>query len=97
MGMRRKELQASWARTRTYLESAFAQLPASPVEGEEGGSAQAYRGWVDHNELELALDELEMLGEANPVDPGFWQLLLQAATEMKLDDRAARYQEKLAG
>jgi len=97
MSTRRKELEASWARTRTYLESAFAQLPASPVEGEEGGSVQEYREWLAHNELGLALDELEMLGDENPVGRSFWEFLLQAATEMKLDDRSLRYQEKLAG
>lgn len=93
----RKELEASWARTRTHLENAFGQLPPLAEDGEEGGSVQLYREWLDHNELGLALDELEMLGEVNCVSTAFWGYLLEAAKEMKLSDRAARYQEKIAG
>ncbi len=95
MSSRRKELEASWSRTRAHLENAFAQLPASPVDGEEGGSAQEYREWLDYNELELALDELEMLGEVNGVERTFWEFLLQAATEMDLNDHAMRYRMRV--
>lgn len=97
MTSRRKELEASWARTRAHLANAFAQLPASPVDGEAGGAVQRYREWLDHNELELALDELEMLGELNDVDRRFWEFLLRAATEMKLSDHALRYRERVSG
>ncbi len=96
MSSRRKELEASWSRTRAHLENAFAQLPASPVDAEEGGSAQQFGEWLDHNELELALDELEMLGEVNGVGRTFREFLLQAATEMNLNDHAMRYRERVA-
>lgn len=97
MNTRREELEASWARTRDHLEHAFARLPASPVDGEEGGAVDQFREWLDHNELGLALDELEMLGEANDVGRGFWECLLQAATEMSLRDHAERYRKHWLG
>ena len=100
MNVRRTELEKSWARTRSYLDNAFVQLPTSPTEGEEGeegGSMQKYREWLDYNELELALDELEMLGEANGLGTSFWESLLRAAAEMELDDHTVRLQRRLAG
>ena len=96
MTSRRKQLEASWARTCAHLENAFGQLPPSPVDGEEGGSVKLYQDFLDHNELELALDELEMLGEANDVSPTFWKSLLEAVKELKITDRAVRYQKKIA-
>ncbi len=36
-----------------------------------------------------------MLGEATGVSPVFWKCLLEAANEMKLTDRAVRYQKKI--
>jgi hypothetical protein len=97
MSSRQKELEASWSRTRANLEKAFAQLPSFPEDGEEGGSVRRYREWLDYNELELALDELELLGEANHVGKLFWESLLRAATEMSLNAHAARYREKVGG
>lgn len=93
MNMRRQELDASWARTRRHLERAFAHLPESPVGGEQGGAVERYRSWLDHNELELALDELEFLGEANGMAGDFWQRLRDAALEMELIDHAERYRQ----
>ena len=97
MSLRRRELEASWSRTRAHLNKAFAQLPPSPKDGEEGGSVPRYREWLDHNELELALEELELLGEANNVGELFWEFLLRAATEMNLNTHAARYRGKVGG
>ena len=96
MSNERKELEASWARTRTFLESAFAQLSASPTDGGEWAAASRYREWLDHNELELALDELEMLGNEDCAGAPFWRCLLQAATEMGLTEHTLLYQGKLA-
>ena len=66
------------------------------MDGEEGGSVKRYREWLDHNELELALDELEALAEVNAVQRAFWESMLSAADEMKLTDHAERYRAKLA-
>ena len=91
----RDELQASWARTCTHLNAAFQVLPESPKDGLCGGSVAAYHDWLSHNELELALDELEMLADANVVPRKYWENLLAAAQEMKLDTHIQRYKERL--
>ena len=74
----------SWQRTRTHLAAAAALLPASPRKNPDGGSLQRYDEVLEHNELELALDELEGLAEVNAVPPAFWTALAEAASEMKL-------------
>lgn len=77
-------LQDSWNLTSKYLETASAYLPAVLMPGEDGGTLARYRDWLDHNELELALDELIDLGHANPVPISFWNSLLCAAYSMGL-------------
>jgi hypothetical protein len=89
MPSNRGTLEESWRRTRGHLDAAARLLPAAPKRGSEGGSFAAYLDWLEHNELELALDELLLLGEANSVVTEFWQALLDTANEMKLDARAA--------
>jgi len=85
------DLSEKWKITRQYLQQALSLLPDDPVCIETGGSVEAFRDWLDHNELELALDELEMLAESNPVRPEFWAAMLSAADEMGLHLHAARY------
>jgi hypothetical protein len=53
--------------------------------------------WLDHNELELALDELESPGEDNSVAPEYWQALVAAAERMGIDDRRARLTMRFSG
>jgi hypothetical protein len=89
MPSNRRALEQSWHRTRRHLDTAARLLPADPKRGPDGGSIAAYSDWLEHNELELALDELLMLGEANSAGTEFWQTLLEAANEMKLDAHAA--------
>ena len=74
----------------------IADLLRRRVDGEERGSVKRYREWLDHNELELALDELEALAEINAVQRAFWESMLSAADEMKLTDHAERYREKIS-
>ena len=45
---------------------------------------------IEHNELELALDELEMLGGINKVPRQFWVCLRDAAIEMQLPNHLLR-------
>ena len=56
----------------------------------DGRSLEAYADWVDRNELELAFDELELLGMANDAPAPYWTRLASAAQLMKLDAREAR-------
>jgi hypothetical protein len=90
-----RHLQESWDRTQAHLMRATALLPASPVESEEGGRLDRYRDWIEHNELELALDELEMLGGINKVPRQFWVCLRDAAIEMHLPNHQLRLDRRL--
>ncbi|WP_170156899.1 hypothetical protein [Roseimicrobium gellanilyticum] len=87
-------LATSWKRISTHLEEARRHLPAQPLSGEEGGRIESYTEFLDHNELELALDELEMLASANTVTESFWTSMHAAACEMGLSLRAERYKAK---
>jgi hypothetical protein len=86
-----EELLQSWKRTRAHLAAAAALLPARPRSGPEGGSHQGYAESLEHNELELALDQLEDLAQVNAVPPAFWAALSEAAAEMELSDHEGRY------
>ncbi len=88
--MTRAELEILWAKIRQHLDAA-ARLLAQPVQpGDEGGTAEAYQGWLENNELELALDELEMVGQANNVPDEYWRELAAAACLMNLEASEAR-------
>jgi hypothetical protein len=88
-----EELLQSWQRTRTHLTVAAALLPATSRANPEGGSLQDYAEFLEHNELKLALDELEGLAQVNAVTPAFWMALAKAAAEMKLSEHERRYCE----
>jgi hypothetical protein len=77
------------------LSQAAAQLPSTPFESEEGGRLATFREFLDHNELELALDELELLGDHNRVPIAFWWYMHAAASEMKLLEHCERYDQRL--
>ena len=98
MATARRELEESWARTTGYLLTALACMSSPvPLCGDRDERVQKFREWLAHNELELALDELEALGDRLRVRGAFWEHLLLAATEMKLDESAQRLRVKRAG
>ncbi|GEP43417.1 hypothetical protein [Brevifollis gellanilyticus] len=84
-------LRASWKRTKAHLADARRELPAHPLSGEEGGSDSGFQEFIDHNELELALDELEGMATTNATTTHFWVSLRAAAEEMQLDRHRDRY------
>lgn len=88
----RKALERSWAITCRHLAAGKQRLA-----GKKGlrKALRQYRSFLDHNELELALDELESTGEQRGGDRLFWQALLDAAQNMGLADHAARYRGKI--
>ena len=47
-----------------------------------------YGEYLDHNELELALDALAEVGVARQAASEFWLALVEAAREMGLHERA---------
>src|SRR5450432_2154299 len=86
--MERAELEMSWATSGAHLRAARELLPELPVAGVDGASVDGFEECMRHNELELALDELEDLGLANAPQPQFWSELALAAANMELTDRA---------
>ena len=93
----RMKLEASWARTTAHLERAVALLPSKLTESDETGRLDRYKEWIAHNELRLGLDELEGLGQNNPVPVSFWEHLRLAAEEMHLHEQAARFRARGSG
>lgn len=75
-------LRRLWAEVRRDFDQAVALLP-TPI-SEDEGSTQRLSEWLDHNELGLALEELEQLGLDNSVQGQFWKILADAAQRMDL-------------
>jgi hypothetical protein len=82
------ELHRLWAAVIRDFNQAREMLPIHPRESE--GSMDRLTEWLDHNELELALDELEALGEDNDAPKEYWHMLAVAAERMKLEAHQAR-------
>jgi hypothetical protein len=59
--MTEAEWRRLWAAVRRDLDRALALLPSPPAENE--GSVARLSEWLDHNELELAVDELAGCGQ----------------------------------
>ena len=91
--MDRAELQRIWAITATHLTAARAKLPEVPAPGLDGATISGFEECLRHNEMELALDELEDLGHTNAPPPDFWRHLSFAAESMELSDRAADFRK----
>ena len=56
-------------------------------------TVENYKEYLEHNELGLALDELEGLGEFNKVTKDYWLNLLNAAKQMGLKEKVEKYQK----
>jgi len=89
--MDRAELERIWAITARHLTAARAELPEVPVPGVDGASISGFDECLRHNEMELALDELEDLGLTNAPSVEFWRHLSFAADSMELSERAADF------
>jgi hypothetical protein len=83
------KLQKSWKITETLLERARSALPVVPKQHEQEYVTllARYREFLEHNELDLALDTLEELGHLVCCRGGFWRDLERAAENMGLVDR----------
>ena len=57
---------------------------------------QSYEEYLDHNELELALDMLEEVSEIVFCGSLFWEHLAQAAEQMRLVERARVFRQQSA-
>jgi len=80
------EHRKRWMASRTVLEPARRALP-------DGSEQQyvtllaRYGEFLEHNEIELALDTLEAIGHLVSCRGGFWRELEKAAENMGLVDR----------
>lgn len=93
--MDRKELERMWAATAKHLNAARAQLPEVPAPGVDGATISGFDECLRHNEMELALDELEDLGLTNAPSADFWRHLIFAAESMELSERAAEFRRRM--
>jgi hypothetical protein len=93
--MDRAELERSWAATAKHLNAARKQLPKVLAPGAEGATISGFEECLRHNEMELALDELEDLGLTNAPPPEFWRQLVQAAENMGLSERATDFARRM--
>jgi hypothetical protein len=91
--MNRVELEASWHRTRKRFERAVALLALT---GDDRTRLASYQENLDHNELELALDDLEEAGDGAIQPPEFWEHLRWAAENMGLQERVETLQRREA-
>ena len=92
----REQLNQSWERTRSHLGRATALLPPDAAQSDSAGRIDRYFEYLGHNELQLALDELEGIGENNEVSNEYWLELRSAAQEMGLEVSVQRIDQRLA-
>jgi len=88
-----KEFHELWASIGVDLTRARETLPDVAADHE---AIRAYQEYLDHNELELACDNLERYAESHPASQEFWLALRNAATKMELSHRAFRYGQKIS-
>ncbi len=81
-------LRQLWEAVRRDFDRARALLPSPSAENK--GSVARLGEWLGHNELELALEELEALGEDNAAPRDFWEALASVAERMNLAEHKAR-------
>jgi hypothetical protein len=93
--MDRSELERIWATTAKHLNAARGLLPEAPAPGLDGATVSGFDECLRHNEMELALDELEDLGLTNAPPPDFWRHLIFAAESMELWERATDFKRKM--
>jgi hypothetical protein len=94
--MTSKELIESWKRTETFLLDARAHL-SEAAEGICADEITEFDEYLNHNELELALDMLDTIFKKTGVES--WrviELMAKAAASMKLFERQRGYDEKLS-
>jgi hypothetical protein len=90
------ELWKSWKITIAHLEHARKNLPEPAEENRSDYQhlLSDYHSYLEHNELELALDMLAELGDLARSKGGFWRELERAAKTMGLDEKASRLHGK---
>jgi hypothetical protein len=90
------KLLKRWKITVSLLERARRALPAVSGHDEQECLAllSQYHEFLEHNELELALDTLEELGDLAGCPGGYWRDLERAAENMELMERLSALRKK---
>lgn len=89
------ELHDSWRRTTEFLRDARSHL-SEAAEGICGDEIAEFEDYLNHNELELALDSLEAAVFKSPCETlRLLDLLITAAESMGLEQHAARYRTEI--
>jgi hypothetical protein len=85
------QLIKQWKAVETVLSSAYRALPlpTEAVRSDFEVAVADYRKYLEHNELELALDALAAAAELVAARGGVWRDLERAAQFMELSQRAA--------
>ena len=89
-----KEQNETWKEIETLLLEARALFQEVDT-GEDGFNQSTFDDYLAHNELELALNELEGIPLYNETPREFWQLLLRAANRMQLKPKINEFTKLL--
>ena len=90
-----KALQEHWKLVINLLLSARGILDNCNGSVEEINDV-VFKEYIDQNELELALDELEALSNNFELPREFWQNILKAANAMELKEHSKRYLKSIS-
>ena len=90
------ELLAHWDSVKALLRNALFELNKSPRAPLAAAVIREYEHFIEHNELELALDALIQAGELVTPRAKFWSGLHQAAVRMELRETGAELLLKFA-
>ena len=83
------DLPNLWTQIRTDLQRA---RNTSPSNATDDAAISEYEEFLNHNELELACEMLELYAESHAVSKEFWIALRDAAAKMELSDRTRKYE-----
>ena len=90
------ELRESWKRTEGFLLDARAHF-SEAAGGLCADELHEFNTYLEHNELELALDMLDAAFDKSGIEP--WrvlELMAMAAASMRLRERQQRYDDRLS-
>ena len=89
------QYQQIWDEVSKLLKEARGYLDIENSSVNEINDTELFE-YLKHNELELALDEIEAISDSFEVPKQFWQCLIKAANLMGLKEHSKRY-VKLSG